>query len=261
MVGSRDPIAMIFLTLVRLIELARCPGGRGGRGGTRLPTEDQPRYHARTVETLDPAKEWLRLSEHYRNMTDEELLALHEQKSDLSDVAQQVLALELSTRRLKPEKSAPAAVIPEAPDSAYAEDRDLVELSTVWSLADAHQLETLLNTAGIPFFIGPEKATSVDQVTSRFSDGLSVQVMQIGLPWARHALEYYEPAVLPPSETAESPEFNLYCPQCRSSEVIFEGLIPDNKSGTTQTNDPAASRYQWMCDACGYQWENDGIAR
>ena len=193
-------------------------------------------------------------------MADEELLALHEQKSDLSDVAQQVLAQELSTRRLKPEKPAPAVVIPEPPDSTYAEDRELVELCTVWSLADARQLETLLTTAGIPFLIGPEKAPSADQVNSRFSDGLSVQVMQIGLPWAQQALAHYEPAVLPPSQAAESPEFNLYCPRCRSSEVIFEGLTPESKSATTQANDPAASRYQWVCDACGYRWEDDGIA-
>src|SRR5208282_6280094 len=50
------------------------------------------------------------------------------------------------------------------PDSPYDEDRKLVELCTVWSVRDALQVQTILDEAGIPFFMGPEKAAGVDKV-------------------------------------------------------------------------------------------------
>ena len=53
------------------------------------------------MEGLDPAAEWLRLSERYRQMSDNELLAIARHNSDLTDVAQQALAQEVSQRRLK----------------------------------------------------------------------------------------------------------------------------------------------------------------
>jgi hypothetical protein len=215
------------------------------------------RYYACTVETLDPGREWSRLSDHYRQMTDEELLALNEQKSELSEVAQQALAQELSGRRLKPGKAAAVVPIPETSDSPYADDRELAELCTVWSLADAAQLASLLDRSGIPFFIGPEKATSVREVTSSFAGGLNVQVMRIGWPWASQAMRHYQPVDAPRSEQTEG-ELEIYCPKCHSSEVIFEGLNSENKTGAAQASD---RKYQWTCGECDYQWEDEGIAR
>lgn len=136
------------------------------------------------MATIDPASEWLRLSEHYRRMTDEEILDLAQQSSELTSAAQQALASEIAHRGLKVEAVDP----PHAPDpepsreSAYAEDLALVELCVVWSQSDTVQLERLLDTVGVPFFIGPEKARSADAVTSNFADGLSVKVMRVACP-------------------------------------------------------------------------------
>ncbi len=162
------------------------------------------------METLDPATEWLRLSEHYRQMTDDELLALGRQISGMTEVAQQVLGHEISKRKLEllPE-SPPAPPIPEPPPDGtdapdpYAKDRKLVEIRTVWSLSDALQLQALLDTAGIPFYLGPEKATRVDPGTLNFVNGISVQVMQVGLPWAHQAMKHYAPSNEPPAEKDE----------------------------------------------------------
>jgi hypothetical protein len=151
----------------------------------------------------------------------------------LTDVAQQVLAQEIAIRRLKipPEEPAAPRSPVSQPDSAeeaqlpYAEDRELVLISTVWSLADALQLQRLLDTAGIPFYLGPGKATRVDAVTSNFANGLSVQIMQVGVPWARRALRQYFPADEPPEEkVGESDNFAIHCPKCHSTEVVFEDL-------------------------------------
>jgi DNA-directed RNA polymerase subunit M/transcription elongation factor TFIIS len=211
------------------------------------------------MKALDPVEEWRHLSERYRQMSDDELLALAWQNSELTDVAQQALAQEISQRRLKlPPGETPAPPEPEPqPDSAYAEDRELVEISTVWSLSDALQLQTLLDRAGIPFFMGPEKAASVGAVTSNLVNGVSVQIMRIGLPWAHQALRDYTPTNEPgPRQEEEHGDLPVCCPKCHSTEVIFERLITEP---TTATDD-SPPKFEWACDSCGHEWEDDGTA-
>ena len=216
------------------------------------------------MQTLDPAGEWLRLSEHYRQLSDDELIGLARQTSDLTDVAQQALAQEIADRRLKipPEESAAPRGPEPQPDSAedgespYAEDRELVVIRTVWSLVDALKLQRLLDTAGIPFYLGPEKATGMDAVSSNFASGLDVQVMQVGVPWARQVLQQYFPADEPPGDKAdESDDLAIHCPMCHSTEVVFEDLDPrpENADGKP------SSKFKWTCDSCGYEWEDDGL--
>jgi len=216
------------------------------------------------MQIFDPAGDWLRLSEHYRQLSDDELVGLARQTSELTDGAQQALAQEIANRRLKipPEESTvPPSPEPE-PDSAedgespYAEDRELVDICTVWSLADALKLQRLLDSAGIPFYMGPEKATEVEAVTSNFANGLSVQVMQVGEPWARQVLQQYFPADEPREEKAdESDNLAIHCPKCHSTEVVFEDLDrgPENSEGKP------LSKFKWTCASCGHEWEDDGL--
>ena len=173
------------------------------------------------MEALDPAGEWLHLSERYRQMSDNELLTLARQNSELTDVAQQILASEVSRRRLKLQPEEPPAPPNPEPklESSYDEDRELVEIRTVWSLSDALQLQTLLDQAGITFFMGPEKATGVDAVTSNFVNGVSVQIMRVGLPWTNQILKNYTPANEPGPKPEEEPtELPVWCPKCHSTE-------------------------------------------
>ncbi|HST13202.1 MAG TPA: hypothetical protein VLL05_22685 [Terriglobales bacterium] len=210
---------------------------------------------------MDSAWEWLRLTTHYRRMTDGELLQIARDPSVLTEAAQQTLAAELSIRGLKPSppepKVAPSPPEPE-PDSFYAKDRELVELCKVWSLSDALQLQWLLDRSGIPFYIGPNRATGVDAGALSFADGVSVQVMRIGLPWASQAIANYAPANEPPEEKEEEErkETSVACPKCRSEDVIFEQLTPESGNET----DKSKSRFAWVCDSCGYEWEDEGVA-
>jgi DNA-directed RNA polymerase subunit M/transcription elongation factor TFIIS len=214
-----------------------------------------------TVDRADWASEWLRLSEHYRRMSDGELLLIARDPSALTHAAQQVLAGELSVRRLEvPPPEAPVRLsTPEPqPDSPYAEERELVEICQVWSLSDALQLQWLLDRAGIPFFIGTENATSVDSVKSNFAEGVSVKVMRVGVPWAWQAMTNYEPANEPlPEKEEEGKEIPVVCPKCRSTDVIFERLKKESQT-VADTPDP---KFEWTCDSCGYQWEDEGVAR
>ena len=213
------------------------------------------------MATLDSATEWRRLSELYRRMADGELLALARKQSELTDVAQGALANEMSFRKLKLEPEVPSA--PPSPprevDPVYYDDRRLVEVLTVWSVADALQVQQLLDTAGVPFFMGSEKATGVDAVTSNFGDGVGVQIMNIGVPWARQALMNYEPAnePRPKQEEEETEEILIRCPKCHSTEVVFEDLIGEE----SKEEKDSPQEFEWTCDACGHRWTDDGIVR
>lgn len=224
------------------------------------------------MDHLGPAGEFLRISEHYRRLTDTELLVLSRQASELTPMAQDALATEISQRGLKVElEEPPKDSVPEPtplqsesneadssePDP-YEEDRQLVQVCTVWSLADAFQVQELLERAGIPFFMGQEKATSADKVTSNFADGVGVGVMSVGVPWAQTALQYYEPANAPEPMVEEAPdEIPVRCPKCHSTEVVFEQLVP----APAAEADRSPPKYKWMCDSCGHEWEDDGIAK
>ena len=61
------------------------------------------------MDALDPVAEWQRLSELYRRMSDNELLVLARQSSELTDTAQQALAQEVSQRGLKLQPSGSAS--------------------------------------------------------------------------------------------------------------------------------------------------------
>jgi DNA-directed RNA polymerase subunit M/transcription elongation factor TFIIS len=216
------------------------------------------------MENLGPAGDFLRISEHYRGLSDGELLDLARQPSELTDMAAQALANEMSHRGLKAPPQAPPTrpqvwTPPEIfdPNDPYGEDRELVTICTVWSLADALQVQGLLDTAGIPFFMGPEKATGVDAVTSNFAAGVEVRVMSVGIPWARQAMQYYEPVndQTPKEEKEAGGELSVRCPKCHSTEVVFEETIP------ASTDKPSPQTYKWICDSCGHQWEDDGVLK
>ena len=211
---------------------------------------------------LGPAGEWLRLAEHYREMTDGELIDLARRPSELTGSAQQALAQEMLSRRLKvppdvmpPSRPAPPPDNPDENDP-YAEDRELVEICTVWSLNDALKIQRLLDAASIPFYMGPEKATSVDTVTSDFSKGVAVKVMRIGVPWTWRVLENYEPADEPPEEKAEIDlSLAIHCPACRSTDVILQKLAGDS----TAPSEDVGSKFSWLCAVCGRKWQDDGM--
>jgi len=221
------------------------------------------------MEILGPAGESLRLAEHYRRLTDEELLALASRREELTELAQQALAQEISTRKLNVAPAGPPVASRPAPppdsdkldfkdkrdfdkEDEYAEERRLVEIGTLWIEADARRLQTVLNAWGIPFYIGPEKATSVDDVTSIFAEGIPVQVMQIGVPWAREAMRNCFPHDQPPEpELEDAGDVAVHCPKCHSEEVVFDDLV-EQAAG-------AEAKYRWTCDACGYEWEDSGV--
>jgi DNA-directed RNA polymerase subunit M/transcription elongation factor TFIIS len=214
------------------------------------------------MELIDHAGEWRRLAEHYRQMTDGELVALARQPSALTDVAQQALAQEVSSRKLKiPPQEPEEERTPEPQrdgsdeDDPFAEQREFTEIAFVWSLQDAQKLQGVLDAAGIPFCIGPEKATRADAVRSNFSDGLGVQVMKVAAASAHMAMVNYSPEDEPPEWATESDDLAIRCPKCHSTEVVFEELDPQPE----EVEGKPSSKFKWRCDSCGNEWEDEGV--
>jgi hypothetical protein len=133
-----------------------------------------------------------------------------------------------------------------------------VEICTVWSLSDAHKCPQqshrpwahgrtrgLLRIgghsnktgerAGIPFFMGPEKANGVEAVTSNFVNGVSVQAFKsCASVYSGHVtLSNYMPVNEPgPKHEDELDERPVRYPRCQSTEVIFVGLIAQPSART-----------------------------
>jgi len=214
------------------------------------------------MELIDQAGEWRRLAEHYRQMTDGELLDLARQRSALTDAAQQALAQEISSRKLTipseepPPLPEPPPDVPDDTDDPYAKERELIEIATLWSLRDAMRLQYLLDVAGIPFYLGPQKATRVDQATN-FAGGVAVRIMRVGWPWAWQAMQNYFPKDEPPEEKVDWERFKVevHCPRCRSTDVIFEQLTRQLKGADGKPS----SKFKWRCDSCGNEWQDDGV--
>jgi hypothetical protein len=105
--------------------------------------------------------------------------------------------------------------------------------------------------------MGAEKATDVAAVTSNFSDGVDVQIMRIGVPWARQAMHDYSPKNDPfPKEEDDLNELPVRCLKCNSTEVIFGSLGSEEEIAEGPT-----SKFDWTCDACGNHWEDDGVVK
>jgi hypothetical protein len=211
------------------------------------------------MATPGSAEEVLRLAGHYRRLTDEGLILLARQKENLTEAAQRTLATEILSRRLTvpPLQPQPSALaFPDLADQGdpYPEDRELIEIRTVWSRADALRLQRMLDVAGIPFCMGKENATGVDDVTSNFADGVAVKVMRVGVPRAYQAMENYFPEdEQPQAKYEDAGDVAIRCPRCRSTDVVFNDLI---KPGSDTKADP---KYHWRCASCGKEWLDDGV--
>jgi len=95
-------------------------------------------------------QEWQRLQGLYAAMSDDELLELARKKAELTEVAQQVVDTEMSSRGLtvSAEDTAPVEQMPELEQSD--DDPSLVELMTFQIPADAERALHELDDHGIP---------------------------------------------------------------------------------------------------------------
>ncbi len=218
---------------------------------------------------IDPMAEWQRITNLYRGMYDDELVNLASDKEDLTDVARQVLDLELKRRGLGDLSNAGPARQPPEPmrerraalignqggapqlvlDWRTRQDGEVpVEYSWKTLLCEcdtieqARQLTETLRLAGIDGWIEDPNAASRFQGMNTLHPRVLVAADQLEQARAVVANPIQEEVV--EDSTIVTPEFELpICPHCGSKDLALEGVDPFNS---------------WRCEACGNQWADSG---
>jgi ribosomal protein L37AE/L43A len=172
------------------------------------------------MESVD--QQWQRLKERYALMTQDELAAIAQQASDLTEVAQEALQAVIAERgldiRLKMEPPAPLRGDP-------PEAEEIVTLGWPQSAEIAGRAMEALTAAGISSF-------------------LKLGVLEGDLKRAHAAME----RAFEDEDEEKNKDYAVLCPKCRSGAVVLEER---DSSSTTP--------YHWHCDACGHQWSDEGI--
>jgi DNA-directed RNA polymerase subunit M/transcription elongation factor TFIIS len=200
---------------------------------------------------LDGVEESRRLQELYARLTDDELQAVADDGYELTEVAKQTLQAEILGRglhiQLRDSPSTPG--FNEEKSDFDPSDLDLVVARRVWDLSEARQAKSILDDARIPSFLGPNNLDSAEESKLNFENGVDLKVREVDSQLALQALSQ----ALPP-EPQDDVEYVPVCPKCHSAEIVFQNL------DTTQNSSSAFdAKFNWSCDACGYQWKDDGI--
>jgi DNA-directed RNA polymerase subunit M/transcription elongation factor TFIIS len=206
------------------------------------------------MANLDLAQEWRQLRETYNLMAEDELAAVAADAYELTSLAKEVLQSVIQERGLR------IQVITEAPPppSPDHSDSDLDSQGWVASMEEAKKLKQVLNEGGVPCFFGQDNVMELEDFKGSFDRGIEVKTRAADRDRARFA-RMRAAAEEDPNWDAPDPEdekkYAVLCPKCRSEEVVFEGSQPG------KTDLPADSIFNWSCDACGYEWTDDGVAK
>lgn len=218
-------------------------------------------YYFPSMTEVDVGKEWRALDQTYSQMSEEELHDLAGKAYELTDIAKEALRAQISSRGLQLElRDAP----PDTPELEEGEpqgefdpaDLTLVSVAEVWDADEARQLMKSLHELGFPVYLGPENLENVDDFHSKFDNGLEVRVRDVDQQRALHVL-----SLIPSEKNAEEedPEENTAflprCPKCHSEEIVFEELV----AGASHRGSDSPQKFRWHCDACGNDWEDDGV--
>jgi hypothetical protein len=199
----------------------------------------------------DRAKERRRLAEIYASMVDGELEKIADDGANLSDVARDALAAEISKRKLAVSLPPVAAVDAESP-----EPPKIVTIRKFLNVPDALLAKGLLESAGIECFLADENLVRLDWFWSNAIGGVKLWVREEDAPAAISILDQG------PQEGAGSTEAGNQkrseCPNCHSSDVTFRGLKRRAAYASLAIGVPVPFRHiAWKCRACGHVWGDE----
>jgi hypothetical protein len=223
----------------------------------------------------DPMLEWQRLTEHYREMNDDELRQLAADFADLTDNAKQALRGEMQSRGLgDPEApntattNAPPSNVPSAPATAHVEPEPGAEYPGFYAGYFGRMPDLVPDTPGGADNEGAHdytwKTLLCDCDTNDQAQELSAALRQAGIEsWVQQPREFGRryPRVLVAADQldqaraiasqpipqdiveesqTEAPDFTPpSCPICGAPGPVLEGVDPVNS---------------WKCEQCGQQW-------
>jgi hypothetical protein len=200
--------------------------------------------------------DWQRLTQLYREMSDDELYALDADISDLTEVAQQVLRDEMRSRGLNrqpvadkelnsSESPAPPQLDPsgDAPGPGGESGQSDLPGEFTWKVPlcecddseRAWQIQEVLREAGIESWIdSPRSITYLDFGNPR------IMVAADQLEQANGILARPIPQAIVDQSKIRLPDFEPpVCPNCRAKDPVLLSVNPLNT---------------WRCETCGKQW-------
>jgi len=211
-----------------------------------------PRNIPCAMHSTDQAEELRKLETLYEQMSDGELRALDEKPEDLTDIAQQVLRVEVARRGLQAQPSDGSTQ-----DCDFTED-DFVGVWKASSLSEAEAIKQILDYAGVSSCLVPDDARNMDPAPKGTDLGIDVKVVRCQVQRALDAIFSYHSdlyAAYPSSapKRDEDKAYSASCPGCGSQDVVFLGLTGNGAGGTAGDR-----KFNWTCDACGHRWQDDG---
>ena len=223
---------------------------------------------------IDIAQEWRRLQELYHDLSEEELAAVAAEGYALTDVAKQALHAEIARRNLKVivRLAPPEPEEPEGDADFDPANLDLQSALSVESREQAEWVKQALNDAGMPCYFGPDLLEDVGTSSITADRPVSVQVLKNDYDRARWVLREFSNRFPRPPEAPI--DFTVRCPKCNSTEVVYWGSaaasqrddedVDNGDADETEDGDqPRRSRpgngFEWSCDTCGYEWQDEGV--
>jgi Putative prokaryotic signal transducing protein len=202
------------------------------------------------------ADELARLAAVYAQMGDDELQRIARDAVSLTDIAQSLLAAELSRRHLEVPSSDRDSV-KDRFDEIDADGPVPVTLRRFRDLPEALLAKGSLESAGIECHLMDDNMVRLDWFISNLLGGVKLQV------WPQDIAEATEILNLPIPDTLDVEGSGLYqqphCPNCNSMDVTFEELNKPVAYASAWVGLPLpVHRKAWKCHTCRVEWEDAG---
>lgn len=225
---------------------------------------------------IDPEQERRRLADFYSHQMDGELAKVADRAYELTDIAREALAAELSRRGLAtplvehaPVPPAPVAQPgdPPEPDASAAElssaegELELRTMSTIRQFRDLPEAllaKGSIESAGIEAILTDDNVVRLDWFWSNLMGGIKLKVGPEDVEAANEILNQPIPDGFDVEGIGEylQPE----CPKCQSLDVNFRELVPAAYLSLALNVPLPLRRRAWHCHSCDAEWEDDATS-
>jgi hypothetical protein len=201
------------------------------------------------MTTPNPEAERQRLAWVYAEMSDGELQKLAQDAASLTEVAREVLRLELARRKLQIALNYPP------PDAENLKHESPVIVGRFRDVPEALLAKSVLDSEGIESFLADENTIRMDWLWSNLMGGIKLWVRAENSAVAADLLREKFPEGIDVEGEPEQKQDR--CPKCQSADISFEELNRSASYLSLLVGVPVPVKHiGWRCRACGHQWED-----
>jgi hypothetical protein len=204
------------------------------------------------MKNVDSDRERARLAAFYAGQLDGELQQVAGQAWELTDLAREVLKVELEKRGL-------SANLANEPSQEELRFEKMVMIRRFRDLPEALLAKGSLDSAGIASELIDDNIVRLDWFLSNLMGGVKLLVRPGDLDSAQEILDQPIPAEF---DTAGAGSYEQpRCPLCQSLDISFEELNKPVAYLTAYLGIPIPVHLEaWRCHSCEAQWEETGGA-